>query len=285
MQFIFFDTAICIVLLLFLRDAYKRGHNYFYLLIAGVFYGLFLEWATIEQLSTYHYSERFIISFQGVPISIGMAWGLIIYSVMLFSDSSSLPGIFRPFLDGLVALNIDFGIDVIAIRMDMWHWGIGLEDEFFGVRYGNFWAWFWVVVSFSATYRMLLVYDRARKWSWLPAIGAIMGGLYGVVLTNHYIQSVFESRYELTILVTGLLALAIVAMNRPRFYLHDKLPLIHIVLIGSHFFFFLLGLLTGALFNPPLLLLVWSVSTLLAVAMHHQVLRSFITRLRRVKDT
>ena len=113
-----------------------------------------------------------------------MGWGLFIYSVCLFSDTTTPPAWSRPALDALLALNIDIGMDVISIRLEMWNWGIGLKEEFVGVRYRNFWAWFWVVVSFSITLRLLraLLYGRTRKW--LPPIGAIFGGIAGVLVTK-----------------------------------------------------------------------------------------------------
>ena len=61
----------------------------------------------------------------------------------------------RPLLDGLLALNIDLALDAVAIRLGFWDWGQGFSFQYFGVPYANFWAWFWVVTSFSLGYRIL----------------------------------------------------------------------------------------------------------------------------------
>ena len=58
-------------------------------LLAGVLFGLLLEWATIQQLSAYEYGH-FLVMLGPVPVIIGIAWGTIIYSVRAFSDSTNL---------------------------------------------------------------------------------------------------------------------------------------------------------------------------------------------------
>ena len=124
------------------RHAWQRGGHVVWQLAAGVVFGVLLELGTIQQLHVYHYG-RFLVMAGEVPLSVGVAWGCIIYSVRLFSDASSLPLAARPIFDGLLALNIDLSMDAIAIRLGMWDWGQGFQAGYFGVPYANFWAWFW----------------------------------------------------------------------------------------------------------------------------------------------
>ena len=108
-----------------------------------------------------------------VPVVIGVAWGTIIYSVRAFSDSTNLPVWARPVLDGLLAINLDLSMDAVAIRLGMWDWGNGLDFQYFGVPYNNFWAWFWVVFSFSLSLRLLS--KLPGFWGrWLSPAGAII---------------------------------------------------------------------------------------------------------------
>lgn len=100
-----------------------------------------LELATIRQLDAHEYGQ-FLIMVWDVPLCIGMAWSCILYSVMEFSDASSLPYWTRPILDGLLALNIDLDLDAIAIRF--WDWGR---------------AWIFIVSVFLT-----------------PTLGAVLGG-------------------------------------------------------------------------------------------------------------
>jgi hypothetical protein len=47
-----------------------------------------------------------------------MDWALIIYTAMITSDKLSRGGkLVRSFIDAFLVLNIDFGIDAIAIRL------------------------------------------------------------------------------------------------------------------------------------------------------------------------
>src|SRR5688572_20025479 len=154
-----------------------------------------------------------------VPLCIGVAWSCILYSVMEFSDASSLPYWTRPILDGLLALNIDLALDAIAIRLGFWDWGQGLEFQYFGVPYPNFWAWFWVVFSFSLGYRF---FARRTDWmrTWLAPLSALIVGLVGVLGTNAFIAFVVPVplRTSLTAFTLLLAFLFVIAM-RPRFYL------------------------------------------------------------------
>ncbi|MCK4897217.1 MAG: carotenoid biosynthesis protein, partial [Anaerolineales bacterium] len=147
----YFLSLELLVLVLFglcLRHAWRQGWLKVWELLAGVIYGLLLERATIQQLGAYEYGQ-FLFMVGELPLAVGVAWGTIIYSVRLFSDASSLPLWLRPVLDGLLALNIDLAMDAVAIRLGMWDWGMGFRNQYFGVPYANFWAWFWVVFSFS----------------------------------------------------------------------------------------------------------------------------------------
>jgi len=114
--FILFELVIYIQLLLCLRHAWRHGTKNLLRLSAGILFGVMLELATIRQLQAYEYG-RFLIMVLDVPLCIGVAWSCILYSVMEFSDASSLPYWTRPVLDGLLALNIDLALDAIAIRL------------------------------------------------------------------------------------------------------------------------------------------------------------------------
>jgi hypothetical protein len=77
--------------------------------------------------------------------------GIILYSAMTCADSLSFPLWAAPALVGLLGLNIDLAMDAVAIRLDMWHWlGYAGNQEWFGVPYVNFYAWFIVLCSCSA---------------------------------------------------------------------------------------------------------------------------------------
>lgn len=216
--FLIFEFIIYLQLALCLRHAWKQGTANLLRLFAGIIFGVSLELATIRQLDIYEYGQ-FLIMILDVPLCIGVAWSCILYSVMEFSNGSSLPYWTRPVLDGLLALNIDLALDAVAIRLGFWDWGQGLEFEYFGVPYGNFWAWFWVVFSFSFGYRL---FARRADWigTWLAPLVALILGLAGVLGTNAFIVFVVSPQYRgLVVAITLLTALIAVIALRPHFFI------------------------------------------------------------------
>jgi hypothetical protein len=169
-------------------------HNRFGLaeLIFAVFYGVALEWVTLRQLEAYAYGE-FWLMFDGAPLTIGVGWAIIMYSAMAFSDRLAMPESARPFLDVLLALNIDLAMDTIAVRLGMWHWGaLPLDQQWFGVPWVNFWAWFIVVLGFSTLIRILRVWrvHRLRRWFYIPTASIL--ALILLALTNEVYTSILE---------------------------------------------------------------------------------------------
>lgn len=264
--FISFEILVYILFLITLVHAWRRGLSILWQLLAGVLFGLLLEWATIQQLQAYEYGE-FLVMFGSVPLSIGVAWGMIIYTARLFSDSTNLPEWIRPVLDALLALSIDLSMDTIAIRLGFWQWGIPVDQEFFGVPYANFWAWFWVVFSFSAGLRLLNRWKHSLA-PWIAPLGAIITGVVGVLATNRLI--VYASRnYPLYLsIIAGviLVALILVLLQRPR--IKEPPGLSALVPSVFHAYYIIAGFASGIFFRTPILLLISLIMAGLAVWIH-----------------
>ena len=93
---IVFEIIMLALLYACFRHAWQKGGwPTTWTLFAGVVFGWLLEWATIKQLSAYEYGD-FVLKIGPLPLSIGIGWGVIIYTAMLFSDASSLPAWARP---------------------------------------------------------------------------------------------------------------------------------------------------------------------------------------------
>ncbi|HJQ15001.1 MAG TPA: carotenoid biosynthesis protein [Anaerolineales bacterium] len=251
--FVLFEIIIYVQLALCLRHAWKGGMANLLRLLAGIIFGVTLELATIRQLDAYEYG-RFLIMVLDVPLCIGVAWSCILYSVMEFSEASSLPYWTRPILDGLLALNIDLALDAIAIRLGFWDWGRGLDFHYFGVPYPNFWAWFWVVFSFSFGYRL---FARRTDWmkTWLAPLSALIVGLAGVLGTNAFIVFILPSSVRTpTVVFTLIVAFIIVFALRPRFY-QTAIPwLVFWVPMLTHVYALFAGFVSGVILAPPFLL-------------------------------
>lgn len=276
LYFVLFELIIYIQFVLCLRHAWRQGLANLLRLFAGIFFGVTLELATIRQLHAYQYGQ-FLIMVLDVPLCIGIAWSCILYSAMEFSDASSLPYWLRPILDGLLALNIDLALDAIALRLGFWDWGQGLDFHYFGVPYANFWAWFWVVFSFSFGYRL---FARRKDWigTWLSPISALIVGLVGVLGTNALIAFVVPFALQaVAVATTLLLALVVVMVMRPRFYLHAVPNLVFWVPLLIHIYTLLAGLISGVILEPPFLLWVSLVMIAIAFYLHRPTVRHILT--------
>ncbi|MCX6026628.1 MAG: carotenoid biosynthesis protein [Chloroflexi bacterium] len=235
-------------------------------LLSGVVFGLLLELATIRQLQAYHYGTFGVMVFD-VPLIVAVAWGSIAYSAMTFSNAARLPEWARPILDGLLALNIDLAMDAVAIRLGMWDWGQGLRFNYFGVPFANFWAWFWVIVWFSAGYRLAaLIHGRTGRA--LAPFAAVVIGLAGVLATNALIAFLIPFAWHGPLVAAMLVAaLAIVLSQRPPLP-RSAPPPTWAVPLGLHAYFLVAGLTSGAILQPPLLLVVSLAMIVLALLIH-----------------
>jgi uncharacterized membrane protein len=265
------EIIVVVLLIVCLRHAWRSGPEHVIRLAAGVLFGLILEFATIWQLEAYSYGT-FLLMLSNVPLAIGIGWGVIIYSTKLFSDATNLPETVRPLLDGLLALNIDLAMDAVAIRLGMWDWGMGLQFQYFGVPYANFWAWFWVVVFFSASMRWLT--SKARgNWRWLAPFGATLIGLIGVLGTNALIVYIVPRQfYELTIGFPLVSTLLLVLLHRPKFTGRPPAPPAFWVPFGFHAYFLTAGLLSGTILDPRVLLAVSITMFLISLYLHRSTL-------------
>ncbi len=188
-------TACIIFLLVIINFIRKKDYRSAGQIISGSVFGITLEFMNVLVFKTYTYSTKFIIQIgdapDNIPICIGLCWGLIIYCCMKVSDKIGLAEWSRPILDGLLALTIDLSMDTIAIRLDggFWTWtGIPMEplptlNGFFGVSYGNFIGWFFVVMIFSS----LLRFEKSILRDRLNAAGAITVAYFCIIPLFAYI--------------------------------------------------------------------------------------------------
>ena len=263
---LFLQIAIC------LPHAWRHGKANLLRLFAGILFGVLLEIATIYQLQAYEYGDFLIMIFD-VPLGIGVAWGCILYSVMEFSDASNLPYFARPALDALLALNIDLSLDAVAIRFGFWDWGQGLDFQYFGVPYANFWAWFWVIFFFSMGYRLFARRGELIR-TWVAPLAALTIGLLGVLGTNALITFVIPWTLH-PVVVFGLLLAALVwiVALRPRLNTQPVPALTFWVPAITHIYVLIAGLISGLILEPPFLLLVGLVMTFIAFYLHRSTLR------------
>lgn len=220
-------------------------------LLVFVAYGLAFENVAVAA-GIYQYAP-FLLEVGVAPLAIGMGWGVIGFSVMGFSDALNMPQWAKPFLDALLALLIDLGMDAVAIRdanvfdgqpMGMWDWGLPLDAQWFGVPFGNFITWWVVVFLMSGCLRSGRYLRRwfARRWlDWTYPLGAL------AVALPLFLMLLFTFRgalglYTLLVLVgSSILATAVTLRGVQRRLGRRADAPAFLVPLGFHLFF--LGLL------------------------------------------
>lgn len=165
--------------------ALRRGRLPFLELISAAAFGILLEEGDQLIFQTYHYNPNWALEIDRAPVVIGLTWALIIAGAMRITDALGVRQRYAPVVDSLLAISLDLGFDAIAIRMGLWTWvGVGPTDGWFGVPWGNFYAWLFVTVGFSLVTRWLRDLARNRpalEWLQLlvplPAFALLLTGL------------------------------------------------------------------------------------------------------------
>jgi hypothetical protein len=143
--------------------ALQRGRLPFLELTSAATFGLLLEQGDQLIFETYHYSPDFVLNLDRAPIAIGLTWALIIAGAMRITDALGVRRRYAPFVDSLLAISLDLAFDAIAIRLGLWTWrGMTLEQGWFGVPAGNYFAWLFVTFGFSLVTRWLRDASRER---------------------------------------------------------------------------------------------------------------------------
>lgn len=139
------------------------------LLLSAALFATLFEDLNVRQLNgrgSYFYNDRFLLNIDQVPVFIILAWAVILWGAMQISDATPLPAWARVASDGILAVFLDLGFDVTAIRHEFWTWrGFSFEQAWFGVPAGNFFGWLWVSLAFSFLSRLLWHYKpRGAVW-------------------------------------------------------------------------------------------------------------------------
>jgi uncharacterized membrane protein len=180
-ELLVFEGASFLFSTLVTFHALRRGREGALKVVSLAIFGFGLEFLSIPFTGAYHYGD-FTFMLGPLPICIGLFWMSIIYSAMETTDRLLRKARARPFLDALLALNIDLTMDAVATRAGFWHWGI--DGQWFGVPYANFFGWFNFVFAYSAISRAIGWYlskkglERLKVFTWplaiVPALGAVL---------------------------------------------------------------------------------------------------------------
>jgi uncharacterized membrane protein len=267
------EVGVYVLAISCLRHAWARGWSRLLGLVAGMIYGLLLEYGAIVTFHAYGYGHFLIMIFGAVPLCIGVSWGMIIYTAMETSDRFALPWYLRPIVDALLALDIDLSMDAIAIRLGLWTWG--QAGPWFGVPLGNFYAWFIVVFGFSLLLRL------GRRWSLggpLVLLADVIVAVLAIALSVAGLIPLLRPYYALIargaaawlsigVLLGGSALLALWAARRTRRDHPLDLVLLSVPLF-FHVFFFGALLASGMYRQVPALLAVSALMLVVGLLLH-----------------
>lgn len=274
-EFIVFEILTMLLFTACLWHASRQGRARVLELFASLVFGVSLEWMTIRQLEAYHYGQ-FLVMFDGAPLCIGLGWAVIIYSGMEFVKQLEMPNFARPFLVGLMALNIDAAMDAVAIRLGFWNWIIPLDLQWYGVPFGNFWSWFIVTTSFSG----LVYWLRAGGWHtakqawrvWVYPLIALFGSILILAATNFLFVELFaNSDIGSTMAMVVLLysGIVVVYVSRPKIIPAPRPDWVVLsVPLFFHLFFTIVGFTSGIYIQLTVLAVVGLLMLVLGIGIH-----------------
>jgi carotenoid biosynthesis protein len=184
LPYLLIEVAMVLLFLVSLWDARRQGLRALLELLSAVPFGLLLEQGDILIFGSYAYNQAFFLKLGLVPVAIALAWAMIIRSCMAISDAAGVPARLAPLSDALLAILLDLSFDTIAIRQGLWHWQLRLDQGFFGVPAGNYYAWLFVALGFSAWTRLVRRWSRTQpRLVWLqllvplPAYATLLAAL------------------------------------------------------------------------------------------------------------
>lgn len=249
-NFCFPLTEICmyILLVLCLYHAWKQGISKVAYLLGGMAFGLLLEYVNVRANAGYKYG-KFLLMIGDIPVGIGAGWGVIMYTSRLITESMQLRTWHAAAMEALLALSIDWSMDVVAYRLHMWHWNwetiinpsVALTAQYYGVPWGNFFGWLCVVFFYSLFSRLL---EKTRISKVLVPVLAIFISQVALYVNLFPISFFLKKHFNIlsadklvfTLLLFALLTtIGIIKMKKQRV----KLPFITwLVPAWFHIYFF-----------------------------------------------
>jgi hypothetical protein len=176
--------------------AARRGRLPFLELVSAALFGILLEEGDQLIYGTYHYADDWVLVIDRAPLVIGLSWAIIIAGAMRITDALGVRRRYAPFVDALLAISMDLAFDAIAIRLGLWTWvGVDARQGWFGVPWGNFYAWLFVTLGFSLLTRWLrevAARRPAREWLQLAVPIPAFAILSAAILPFHFLKPVID---------------------------------------------------------------------------------------------
>ncbi|TFE03291.1 carotenoid biosynthesis protein [Jeotgalibacillus sp. R-1-5s-1] len=137
---------------------------------------------------SYHYEQDFGIQIFGVPITIGFAWVMVIFTSMsivinIFNEQKTLlKALLYAFITSLLAVTMDLIIDPVAVAAKQ-YWVWDDTGPYYGVPNQNFAGWFYV--SFGIQFILYFLIGRhTPPADWTSRIRALYFMMIGMFVVT-----------------------------------------------------------------------------------------------------
>ena len=285
-----FEFGILLVAILYTVYAWRHGGAFFGLMLPAIaIFSFAAEQIAVRVTHNYYYAPFFVqvcgssgasqiglcaIPNYCIPLAIPIAEAIIVFTILRTTDQLAPPWYARPFLDALMATNIDVIFDPVvslavwcgpepgmaALGIGLWTWLLHPSDPglWFGVPLNNYIAWWGSIFGFSVALRGVQAYfgvgrgglrhhfGKSLRIMLLVVVAAILAAGLVVVLINIAFAAVDADvwRWAVTLaLVAASLAVALPSLGSWR----KDHPTQWSLLIGHAFFFAVaLGLMVHA---------------------------------------
>lgn len=243
---IIFEVLCFILFSICCFDAYQKKE--LPLVIIGVIYGIALENLTILTLSFYEYGPFYFI-LADTPLAIGLAWSVIIYSAIRIAKLK-VQGIFpQAALSAIIAVVLDLGMDVIAIREGYWIWKHG--GYWFGVPFLNFVAWVVVVLVFTWVYQFCGGQAKSTRSSLTALVVSLL-----VLIPGDWLLLTYTHETQHLVLFLLMFTYCIYVVRKGALTPIDRSVLVPSICLLILHSFFLINLILGDYQTPA----IWAVS-------------------------
>jgi putative membrane protein len=123
----FFNLALSFVIIILARD--QRRKDFYVFLAASWLVGFAVEWIGIHTgllFGSYSYGENLGLKFLGIPLVIGLNWGLVTISAAAIANRISKNKKWVLIIATLLMVALDFLIEPMAMKSDFWTWENGV---------------------------------------------------------------------------------------------------------------------------------------------------------------
>ena len=228
-----------------------------------------------------------------IPLAVLALEGLVLFSILRTADMLAVNRWSKPFLDALLAINLDAILDPVASKtrwcsagdignldgLGLWTWFTGPQEAgyWFGIPIANYTAWFGSVIAFTIAVRTVAHFLGAQRGHVVREALAALAALVGLFVLSAAIiialDWVLNLRYDAmwqfgVILVVILIGIAVVVPTMRSWKRGQPVDWLPVLVQGAIYAFCLCAILfTDKLDGKPGLIWVWLGTTFIGMSM------------------